>query len=80
MSAVSNLTYVTCRDTVPGSPEYGNDSVAFSNYNEAMSFAKWVSVHLSYAGETSVFVWNYNGISGFWYQGSWSEIPNSNWP
>ena len=41
MSAVSNLTFVTVHDVTVSSPHQGNNTTVFSNYNEAMSFAKW---------------------------------------
>lgn len=80
MSAVSNLTYVWIRDTSVASDSPVGDSVTiFSNYNEAMSWGKWISV--SFIGSTgSVEVWNYNGNSGSWRSGAFTPKANTNWP
>ena len=80
MSAVSNLTYVTLHDDVAGAPEYGSGTIVFSNYNEAMSYARWASLNYTARTQNVLWVWNYNGISGRWYNGSWTEVPNTNWP
>ena len=79
MSAVSNLTYIWIQDAVPGSPEKDTSPIAFSNYNEAMSFAKWVSIN-ERIQSVYVYLWNYNGGSGFWSGGVFNPRPNENWP
>jgi hypothetical protein len=78
--AVSNLTYVTIHDGTAGSPEYGNAVIAFSNYNEAMSFAKWASYNFITPSQNYIMVWNYYGGSGWWRNSTWTETANSNWP
>ena len=80
MSAVSNLTYVTLHDGNSGTPEYASSTSVFSNYNEAMSYARWASANYHYATQNYVYVWNYNGGSGRWKTGVWTELSNENWP
>lgn len=77
MSAVSNLTYVVLIDKDSVDPQLGNSQIVFNNYDEAMSYTKWVSVLY-----TNVFplVWNYNGGSGYWSNGTWYPRANTNWP
>jgi len=77
MSAVSNLTFV---DIVQGSSDSGS-SFVFSNYDEAMSFAKWRSNNLAIGtGTDGIHVWNYNGGSGVWVSAVFTPYPNTNWP
>lgn len=80
MSAVSNLTYVTLHDETPGTSQFGSGTVVFSNYNEAMSYGKWASLKYGSSAENVIYIWNYNGGSGKWYVGGWTDIPNTNWP
>ena len=79
MSAVSNLTYVWFQDSSGSSPDKEGTPIAFSNYSEAMSFAKWSSIR-EFAGDIYASIWNYNGGSGHWYNGDWTPSPNTNWP
>ena len=78
MSAVSNLTYVTWIDASGGTaPDVSTVPIAFSNYNDAMSYAKFVS-----SGNSNAIgnIWNYNGGSGNWFNGVFTARSNSNWP
>ena len=77
--AVSNLTYVWIQDADPAVPEKDGTPVPFSNYNEAMSFAKWASQN-DIGNNVYCYVWNYNGGSGLWHNAAWQELANSNWP
>jgi hypothetical protein len=79
MSAVSNITYVWFQDVTPGSPEKDTSPVPFANYNEAMSYAKWSSIHYS-VNQVRAYIWNYNGGSGYWNNGVFNSIANTNWP
>ena len=78
MSAVSNITYVYAFDFQTGTSPFGSSgNYIFSNYNEAMSFGKWMSLQTT----TVVwYVWNYNGGSGYWLTDAWNPRGNSNWP
>lgn len=80
MSAVSNLTYVWIQDKGSTSPEKDTTPVAFSNYNEAMSFAKWASLLGATTQSVQAAVWNYNGGSGIWTNAVFSPTANTNWP
>ena len=79
MSAVSNLTYIWFQDLDTTTPDKDSTPVAFSNYNEAMSYGKWVSLN-DQLNNVAVYIWNYNGGSGFWSQGSFYPLVNRNWP
>jgi len=74
--AVSNLTYVYLQDVGELGNEKDSSPIAFSNYNEAMSFGKWVS----FAQLVNVTIWNYNGGSGSWQNAVWYPRDNANWP
>ena len=78
MSAVSGITYVYVRDGSTTTPEpNGDTAIQFANYNEAMSWAKWIS---GYVGTGVLFIWNYNGGSGYWINNSFTAVANNNWP
>lgn len=83
MSAVSNLTYVWVQDASASAPDKDGTPVVFSNYNEAMSFAKW-AVKTSLVANVYVSVWNYNGGSGYWSgtggSANFNPVSNYNWP
>jgi hypothetical protein len=77
--AVSNLTYVRICDKQASAPEKESTPVAFSNYNEAMSFAKYAA-WFNTLESVRVYVWNYNGGSGHWDLDLWTATGNKNWP
>ena len=52
----------------------------FAVYNEAMSFAKWLDYHYISGSNGDVFVWNYDGGSGYWRNSNFTSIENSNYP
>ena len=79
MSAFSNITYVWLSDQADVDPQLGNSLIAFSNYDEAMNFAKWANYY-SYSGQNVVYVWNINGGSGRWKAGAFTSLPNQIWP
>jgi hypothetical protein len=83
MSAVSNITIVAIADRNQAIENpVGDNILTFANYDEAMSWSKWL-LQFQAAG-TRIRVWNYNGNSGYWeYVGgvpSFYVIPNTNWP
>ena len=78
MSAVSNITYVQLYDLTPTDPQQGTFVTPFANYNEAMSFAKQTSNRVG--RDCVLWIWNYNGGSGYWREGVWYPEPNQNWP
>jgi len=81
MSAISNITYVMLFDSVNGAGLENASPVPFANYNEAMSYAKWLSVEtFTTHPDYIVFVWNYNGGSGKWRNTLFTPLVNSNWP
>lgn len=80
MSA-SNRTFLYIQDKDPSlAYPIGDSPVDFADYEEAMSYAKWMSIlYISSAGGR-IIVWNYNGGSGTWTSGVWAPQPNNNWP
>jgi len=75
-------TYLWIRDGDSSSPEPSGDSgpIEFSVYNDAMSYAKFLSVRNVVSGSTLLSIWNYDGGSGYWINGSWTALENSNYP
>lgn len=80
MSAVSNITYVCVLDQSAAAAIESFGLTPFSNYDEAMSFAKWLSLSIPVPGAQAVYVWNYNGGSGLWSNGVFTSRANANWP
>lgn len=75
-------TYVYIRDDIDSAPSPSNDTIqSFNVYNEAMSYAKWFMTRVSGSGNAIVFVWNYDGGSGYWANGSnFTPQENANYP
>lgn len=79
MSAVSNLTSVYLSDTdTSTAPHESSFCMQYANYDEAMSYCKWLSLNLN--STIYLFIWNYNGGSGFWNGGVFTPRTNQNWP
>lgn len=80
MSAIGGLTYVYILDidTATNIPA-GDTQYVFANYNEAMSFCKFITSTFTGTRAYAV-VWNYYGGSGSWNNGLFTSYPNQNWP
>jgi len=79
---IGGLTYLTILDRNDTDPQQGISNYVLADYNESMSFAKWLSLQLSNvaAEKPLVFVWNWNGGSGFWNNGVFIALANDNYP
>jgi len=74
-------TYVYVLDLNTGATgPVGDQSIApFSVYNEAMSYAEFLS-YLYMDGSTRIVVWNHSGGSGYFQNGNWTDVENRNYP
>ena len=74
-------TYVTVYDNANTDRVTGVSTVAFTVYDEARSFARFQSTRgVSGTFPYLFYVWNIEGNSGFYNDGSWTALENQNYP
>ena len=75
-------TYIWIRDPDASVPEPTGDSgpIGFNIYNEAMSYAKWLSSQAFVSSQTLISVWNHDGGSGYWLNATFYSLDNDNYP
>ena len=76
-------TIVTIIDRNNTEPHAGVQTLSFNVYNDAMSYAKNASIEywsFSSAEKLIIYVWNYNGGSGYWNNGTYNDQSNNNYP
>jgi len=77
---IGGLTYVYIIGFDPAAGAPTGDSIwQFADYNEAMSFAKWLEIKTT-SRQGDIKVWNWNGGSGYWLNGAFTSEANSNYP
>jgi len=74
-------TYIYVRDDsgTTTAPEGDSFIGPFQVYNEAMSYARYLSTNWMQAA-SYVNIWNHDGGSGYWKAGSWTAQENTNYP
>jgi hypothetical protein len=72
-------TYLWIQDSTAASPDKDTTPISFDVYNDCMSYAKWISTR-EMLQDVLVFVWNIDGGSGEWNDGSFTSIENTNYP
>ena len=77
---IGGLTYIYVIDRGEGVPQPTSDVMqSFADYNEAMSYAKWIG-STQLGTNAYVTVWNWNGGSGYWLDTTFSPTANTNYP
>ena len=79
---IGGLTYIYFIDNIEESGRPSTDvMISFVDYNEAMSYAKWVDVG-AFNGYNAarIYVWNWNGGSGYWENNVFNATENNNYP
>jgi hypothetical protein len=79
---IGGLTYVYIIDRSTDAVSPVSDVIqVFADYNEAMSYSKWLVTYFLDNPGSYVTVWNWNGGSGRWDgTAPFLPIPNSNYP
>jgi hypothetical protein len=79
---IGGLTDLWIADSDPSGSRPSGDSIwSFADYNEAMSYSKWLVTYFLDNPGSYVTVWNWNGGSGRWDgTAPFLPIPNSNYP
>lgn len=72
-------TYMWLQDINGGNPQKDTTPVSFDVYNEAMSYAKWASLN-DFEDHVYAYVWNFDGGSGYWNDGTFHGVENNNYP
>ena len=77
---IGGLTYVKVMDrNQTQQPPNGDTLISFADYNEAMSYAKWLDVVFYGTDAVWVSVWNWYGNSGYWDNGTFYDASNQNY-
>jgi hypothetical protein len=78
---IGGLTYVfiSDNDEAVTIPIGDSGPIQFADYNEAMSYARFLSVRFS-GTNGNIWVWNWNGGSGYWRNNAFSARDNANYP
>jgi hypothetical protein len=78
---IGGLTYIWIADSDPSGSRPSGDSIwSFADFNEAMSYAKWIDFYAMNTGQGTVWVWNWNGGSGSWNNAVFTGFENKNYP
>jgi len=72
-------TYVYIFDSTAPHVHGDNAITPFSVYNEAMSYAKFMSNNWT-TNPAYVIIWNMDGGSGYWRSGAFTSQENTNYP
>ena len=78
---IGGLTYILIndKDEATAIPNKDSGPIQFADYNEAMSYAKFLSS--KFAGNSAnIWIWNWNGGSGYWRNGIFADRTNDNYP
>jgi len=77
---IGGLTYVYLQDRAETFSPTADSIWSFADYNEAMSFAKFMDTNMIGTDEGRIYVWNWHGGSGKWNNNSFSALNNTNYP
>jgi len=74
------ILWIRDGDTAAAYPVGDSGPMEFAVYNDAMSYARWMSVQTLVSTNTLIAIWNYNGGSGYWLNGAFTSVENQNYP
>ena len=78
---IGGLTYVLIVDSSNELNYPTGDTIqVFADYNEAMSWAKFIDINAIGTNKGEIWVWNWNGGSGRWLNNVFTPETNTNYP